>query len=60
MSELPVLLMSGDPAGIVDPCDGLPPGMSFLSKPFAPQRLFAAVQEALGAQRVSARPLALC
>lgn len=57
--DLPVLFMSGDPAGIIDPCDALPPGMSFLAKPFSPQNLFAAVQQALGAHGASTRPMAL-
>ena len=54
--ELAILYMSGHPAGIIDSGDAVPPGMSFLAKPFQAQRLFAAVQEALGAEWVSARP----
>jgi two-component system cell cycle sensor histidine kinase/response regulator CckA len=57
--NLPILFMSGRPAGIIDPGEALPPGMWFLAKPFPSQRLFAAVQEALGAERHSARATAL-
>ena len=52
--DLPILYMSGHPAGIIDPGEALPPGMSFLPKPFPPQKLFAAVQQALGAASPSA------
>ena len=55
---LPILYMSGHPAGIIDPGETLPPGMSFLPKPFSPQKLFAAVQQALGAERHGARATA--
>lgn len=47
--DLPILYMSGDPAGLIAPKEGLPPGMSFLAKPFHPQALRAAVQKALQA-----------
>ena len=56
--DLPVVYMSGDPAGIIEPGEALPPGMSFLAKPFLPQQLFAAIREPLAAQRASARPTA--
>ena len=53
--DLPILYMSGHPAGIIDPAEALPRGMSFLAKPFSPQKLFDAVEEALGARRPGAR-----
>lgn len=48
--DLPVLYMSGNPGAVIEPERPLPPGMSFLSKPFQPQALFAAVQQALKAK----------
>ena len=48
--DLPTLYMSGDPAGVIEPGDGLPPATSFLAKPFHPKSLLAAVGEALAAQ----------
>lgn len=56
--DLPILYMSGHPAGIIDPGETLPPGMLFLAKPFQARALFAAVDEALGAGRASARATA--
>ena len=56
--DLPILFVSGDPASIFDRSDALPPGMSFLAKPFQAQRLFAAVYEALAAEPASTRAIA--
>lgn len=55
--DLPIVYMSGYPAGIIEPGEALPPGTSFLAKPFHPQQLLAAIQAPLAAQRTSARTI---
>ena len=42
-----VLIISGSAYGIVQAEDGIPPGSSFLQKPFTPQQLLRAVQNVL-------------
>lgn len=47
--DIPIVYMSGAAAGHIAPGRGLPPGSSFLAKPFQPQALAAALQKALRA-----------
>lgn len=57
---LPVVYMSGDTSGVIDPGDALPPGIAFLPKPFEAQTLVALVEGAVEwgrrGGRLAARP----